>query len=1146
MDNLRGDALMDIYFSPSISEAAYDIIHGQARLLAALMSSLEEWRSCRYGSRLDFCDSTSLSLVRDIMEKYATATEETVDAGSPYTNPQRHSSGMKEPGKSDRHVTLSTDGTRSSAAPVESCGEESVTCIRVRPMGKCTLSTRPVYTVNPLISEFRSVEYTLHTTKNPFFGFHLAGNVSVLGAASPSKVNSFLMGGASNTLTTSFLQFRDWAEAYRDLSETGILLRFVVADALSFCHTLQGIIASGYRESSVNLIRRPLDPIPLALDAAKYYHKGLVPMLFDTIDASNITDHVGPLNILAATATLLKDSLRSTLHIESHRPRGSTGMECTCFDELLCGHAPMIPVFLGLDAVECWAGCSSNPLIEVYSATSDELKEGGGKFRIPITFKLHNQLAAAPLLPFPTLRVAPVRLAGLMVKTYMGMFRYKKEAIWEPFRQYHSGSFAILMKTMQSRVMTDWPLFWDFFFERQKTQSETDGTSCYSSELRAQLQLHQVYTRPQRGGQTVPGATAFANWAQLDSAKLPLVVVVTLVVPRKTVMEFLDRHMEGDHPAIEGILRYTHCEGSIKEDRFASVQIAFGRINTHTRPGGEDGMSSITIHRDRHGWLGAADMILSFYVLTESVYTLPGGQLCVGLGVQKSKHNEHFPYYVEKNWAIYTTPLSNEGKVFITRFMPHADSHPVASSLPLSAVGPSSQGQLIGHNDTRASAVSICKPPTLIFHEDEGIRAVNHWVRVRSADNNEVAKYISNITAHTSDHRICLFFDVDGTDAEYTFDCPFALEGCAVRPAERSEDADLGTPGDGFIETTSPVVVPERYFARKGLLPPAMAGEDSVPNLVGIHVVNVDSLPTPSNRLQLNEVAQKSIRPPLHVIAMLHNPRLQEPPNDFDSCFERLVLQFTAKEQPIKLNSVFSFTSAPVGHFLILHTIRIDGPGTLVLDGSWLRTLDQSNPQLQDFAHELFNKFEFSNPKKATNLSEWKDWWIRCTPILAERCRTFTHKPRCPYIAILNWSRTIHLDRRLYESIEYCHCGSGQFSTQLLPAEFKEITGWEEGFKYMTRVAISPLYRVPYEYKPQETMLPPPRPGAEGGKGQCANCKAPKTPSGQSLMRCGNCQGVAYCSTKCQKEHWKKHKRLCDDKKLIRELTIKKDTTTKT
>jgi hypothetical protein len=43
----------------------------------------------------------------------------------------------------------------------------------------------------------------------------------------------------------------------------------------------------------------------------------------------------------------------------------------------------------------------------------------------------------------------------------------------------------------------------------------------------------------------------------------------------------------------------------------------------------------------------------------------------------------------------------------------------------------------------------------------------------------------------------------------------------------------------------------------------------------------------------------------------------------------------------------------------------------------------------------------------------------------------------------------------------------------------------------------------------------------------CANCTTTSVSTGSSLPQCSRCKAVRYCTTRCQKEHWRFHKGAC-------------------
>jgi len=58
---------------------------------------------------------------------------------------------------------------------------------------------------------------------------------------------------------------------------------------------------------------------------------------------------------------------------------------------------------------------------------------------------------------------------------------------------------------------------------------------------------------------------------------------------------------------------------------------------------------------------------------------------------------------------------------------------------------------------------------------------------------------------------------------------------------------------------------------------------------------------------------------------------------------------------------------------------------------------------------------------------------------------------------------------------------------------------------------------------------------------ECANCRTRREegPPSARLKKCGSCKAVAYCSSQCQRQHWKAaHKAECPELKVARELRI--------
>jgi hypothetical protein len=172
--------------------------------------------------------------------------------------------------------------------------------------------------------------------------------------------------------------------------------------------------------------------------------------------------------------------------------------------------------------------------------------------------------------------------------------------------------------------------------------------------------------------------------------------------------------------------------------------------------------------------------------------------------------------------------------------------------------------------------------------------------------------------------------------------------------------------------------------------------------------------------------------------------------------------------------------------------------------------------------------------------------WKHALPALAERCRTWTHKPTCEYVKAGKAPHTTG-----YACQFLCSCGMGVF-----PSGF--ITGlpeWRRLSKFAVRVAISPCYESPTgksvavatagpsNTASRTTIGKNPTPDeiervAEIGKsklgkaslteGHCVGCGAVENKNGGDLLQCVRCKHAKYCSEECQRKDWKKwHKTIC-------------------
>jgi hypothetical protein len=143
------------------------------------------------------------------------------------------------------------------------------------------------------------------------------------------------------------------------------------------------------------------------------------------------------------------------------------------------------------------------------------------------------------------------------------------------------------------------------------------------------------------------------------------------------------------------------------------------------------------------------------------------------------------------------------------------------------------------------------------------------------------------------------------------------------------------------------------------------------------------------------------------------------------------------------------------------------------------------------------------------------NFWRSALPAMAERCRTWKHTTSCKY-----------------DDKNMCQCGKGKIAQ-----DFADRTEWKGFQPHATRVAISPLFALPYLeptrgiYKHARSRDFSTLMGHKGPitddfdinaeKSNCAKCGK------KGGKKCGKCQQVYYCSKECQAQDWKSHKAFC-------------------
>lgn len=190
-------------------------------------------------------------------------------------------------------------------------------------------------------------------------------------------------------------------------------------------------------------------------------------------------------------------------------------------------------------------------------------------------------------------------------------------------------------------------------------------------------------------------------------------------------------------------------------------------------------------------------------------------------------------------------------------------------------------------------------------------------------------------------------------------------------------------------------------------------------------------------------------------------------------------------------------------------------------------------PRVKELLQPL-NALQRTEPRVIQVSNDETTLWQRMLPASAERCRTWEHKSTCGYR-----NKGAPLSTKEGKS-PLCSCGEGRISgAELAKLGVKE---WAPFAKYAVRVAIAPIFPVPYVESSMSDILKK----STAAQSQKAGISAPSLTgqtsksagaavaecdhcgkAGDKLLVCGGCRKVRYCGPGCQKAARREHKGDC-------------------
>lgn len=1127
--------LWDLFYHFFVPAESLNTLRTHAADLVEASKSTEKWASSPYGKYIEYVDKATLRELRRYWTRYA-LTEEFPQARTAIAQRSKEigsmnfATGIRSAGPLWCNASATMGYVYREFWKTGVVAGNSEDLSRLNGKGE----------VNPMfaVSSAASRDFAVHYGAEPLVGFHLP-------EAFQEEVAK-RSGGASEqskrAVAIAKSQFKAWCESFGDyVSNDRVHVSFFCGEALALSHDLQLAITldqeAGY---NARTYVKPWSACPLLLDGHVKLNasRDLPRDPFNVIDTSNLGDHVGFINILSATAPLLRRDASSVLYTESLLMVSEDisaslatvlGSDIATFS-LLIGLAPSgLLTGVTLDAV-------SNETA-LFRFIQGEMN-GQKQYRMRVSWKYpqFSDASVVGVLGRSTgsdlqVNFEAKELADYLFDIYKTMFahedtsklmakfaRVKDAQYLVDLQRYTRAGMAALLRLVRATVQVDWEQTMQLLNNHLETDRSLLVGSNSLQELYVHLHVLGVWTikslesNPDqlRKGFGLSLRPRSGEKGILAADDTPSVVQLVLVVPREKLTVFTGKTPDAiGTPALH--VSVTQTKGQDRyENCFYSFQAFFGDVVYD-----DSTKNASVVQEDEHGWLGSADLVITCAVPAFGLLIGPKNGIRAALRINTNPDSLARFAHLGMRMAVFETGFNDGKRLFVCRDAPKLDTLRSSSMQKEWTKKVISQNQSSFHTLVRLNA---------------GHRATHLQSHMEFPKDSAESKALSTGAAVTvvecSPSTVMLRI---GSSLKRQVIFPFPIQGSQskTRIARKSSWIEVEVPiftaidGDRFDSWTQIVFqsgrpplcwsMPRVNLALQPLVTFPKKGDSSwLPTFMGTTLSDAESpLSTLDQATTTNAKfdLKQSLNTLFQTFAGL-NEKSKGPKKTF-----QLALESTG------------------AHTLIFATgIRHDFDlGSLVMEAY---AVPFTIPRVKELLQPL-NALQMTEPLAIRVSNDESTLWKRMLPALAERCRTWKHKSTCEYR-----NKGAPLSTEAGKS-PLCSCGEGGISgAELAKLGLKE---WAPFAKYAIRVAIAPIFPVPYvESSMSDILKEPPatrsqRSGSAAPKStgqtsrpagfveKCDNCGQ----EGDRLLVCGGCVKVRYCGKECQKAARKEHKKHC-------------------
>ena len=1135
--------LWDLFYHFYVPAETLFVLRTHAAGLVEASDSIEKWESSPYGKLIQYVNKATLQELRRYWTRYASA-EEFPQARTAIAKRSKEIGGM-----------IFSTGIR-SAGPLW-CNAIETTGVLYREFWKTgvvagnsddLLRLKGKGEVNPMfaVSSAASKDFAVHYGAEPLLGFHLPEAFQ----EKASKQKGSVVQQSKRAVMIAKSQFKAWCESFAHYSSKGrVQISFFCGEALALSYDLQLAITLDQRSSQfARTYVKPWSGQPLLLDG----HAELTTP-FDVIDTSNLGDHVGFINILSATVPLLQRNASSVLYTESLLMTSKNvstslstalGSDVATFS-LLIGLAPSgIITGVTLDAV-------SNETALFNFVQGDTRGQKQYRMRVSWKYPQFSDANVVGVLATSTRSDIQVRfeakeLAVYLFDIYKTMFANEDlSKLTAQMTDIHSGhpmfklqrytraGMVALLRLVRATVQVNWEQTMQIFSNHLETDRSLIVGSNSFQEFYVHLHNLGVWTNSSlksspnqlRGGLGLSLRQTSIEEGILAGDNSPPVVHLVLVVPRAKLTVFTGKTPDQiGTPALHISVAQTKGREQY-ENLFHSFHAFFGNVIY------DDKTHNISIvEEDENGWLGSADLVVTCAVPAFGLLLGPRDGIRVALRINTNPDSIMRFAHLGMRMEIFETGFEQRKRLFVCRDAPKLDTLQSCSTQKEWMERYPTQKQSSVH--TLVTLNADHKATHLQSHMD---------FQKDSAESKALSTgAVVTVIEHSPNTMILAI----GSSLKRKIVFPFPIQGSLskTRIARKSSWIEIAVPimtaldGDRFNSWTQMIVESGR--------PPLCWSIPRV-NLESQPLVtfdkNLDSswLPTFMGTTFSDTERSLSRLNQATTTTTTTNTR-----HDLKQSLGTMFFSFAGiNENHIGPCKTFQLALETTGaHTLIFATaLRFDlDLGSVVMEAY---VVPLTIPRVKELLQPL-HALQGTQPRSIRVSDDESILWKRMLPALAERCRTWNHKSTCEY-------QTKGAPLSTEEGTSpLCSCGEGMISrTELAKLGLKE---WAPFAKYAIRVAIAPIFPVPYVELAMSDLLQgpsreaPPPPQSQGPSTSIGEGSSVPSPTGQTsrpvvpkcdycgngkardkLLLCGGCRKARYCGSECQKAHRKVHRRDC-------------------